>query len=303
MRFHGLDLNLLVALDALLTERNVSHAARRLKMSQATLSSALGRLRHHFKDDLLIQVGRTMVPTQMADQLRMPVHSLLMQAETLALRRTAFDPATATGEFTVIALDATHAVFTAKVSQRLSQDAPGLSLSLVNFGSAREVSRLLNDVHFMIAPPIIMLPDEPHIPLYEDDLVCICDAGNPAFANGLTQAEFFASRHVIVRSQGDRETETIDATVLRLLGEQRDAAIKTSSYLLVPNLVVGTPYLATIPRSLATQAARSLPLAILPFPFAAQAMYEHLQWHHSLDGDPAIRWLRKYMQVVAQDMR
>lgn len=144
-----------------------------------------------------------------------------------------------------------------------------------------------------------MLPDEPSVPLYEDSLVCICAAENPAFADDLTAEDYLSSRHVIIQSSGGRETETQDATALRLLGHHRTAALSTTSYLLIPRLVAGTPYLATIPRRLAAEAVQTLPLRILPFPFAARPIFEHLQWHRSLDADPAIRWIRDVMQNIA----
>ena len=87
MRFHGLDLNLLVALDALLTHQNVTRAAEQLNLSQSALSGALARLREHFDDELVVPIGRRMEPTPLARTLAEPLHDILLKTKSLVIRR------------------------------------------------------------------------------------------------------------------------------------------------------------------------------------------------------------------------
>ena len=105
MRFQHTDLNLLVVLDALLTERNVSRAGIRLNLSQSGVSAALARLREQLGDELLVQVGRTMVPTPRAQQMAPGVRDILRRTQSLLAAEPAFDPAVAhRGYVTVITL-------------------------------------------------------------------------------------------------------------------------------------------------------------------------------------------------------
>ena len=92
MRFHGLDLNLLVALDALLTYQNVTRAAEQLNLSQSALSGALARLREHFDDELVVPIGRRMEPTPLARSLAEPLHEILLKTKSLVTTTPTFDP-------------------------------------------------------------------------------------------------------------------------------------------------------------------------------------------------------------------
>jgi hypothetical protein len=92
MRFHGLDLNLLVALDALLPHQNVTRAAEQLNLSQSALSGALARLREHFDDELVVPIGRRMEPTPLARTLAEPLHEILLKTKSLVTTTASFDP-------------------------------------------------------------------------------------------------------------------------------------------------------------------------------------------------------------------
>lgn len=97
MRFHHLDLNLLVALDVLLDEQNITRAAERLHMTQSATSGVLGRLRKYFEDDLLVQVGRSMQPTAYALELAKPVREVLLTISSSITSKPVFDPSTRNG--------------------------------------------------------------------------------------------------------------------------------------------------------------------------------------------------------------
>src|SRR5262245_4933192 len=105
MRFNRLDLNLLVALDALLAEQNITRAAERLHLSQSAVSGALARLREHFQDELLVQVGRRMTRTPLAESLAQPVREILAQVQATVERRPGFDPSTSDRQFSIMVSD------------------------------------------------------------------------------------------------------------------------------------------------------------------------------------------------------
>jgi len=300
MRFHHLDLNLLVALDVLLSEANVTRAARRLNMSQTTMSGALQRLRQHFGDELLVQNGRKMTVTPMAQGLRGPVHNIVMQAESVVLRRTAFDPRTVQCELNIMALDAVHAVYTSKVCARVAVEAPGMALSLMNFSSPKDAQRLeSNEVQVIIMPSFAVNPHHPSAPLFDETMLCIASRDNRAIRKTLSLNTYLEARHVLSAPHGSRGFESVDASALRIMGHERKVGAMTASFTMMPLLVASTSYLATVPSRLATEAAKTLPLRIFKLPFGIPVITEMLQWNRALEHDPAIGWLRGVMHEVA----
>ena len=128
MRFGRLDLNLLVALDALLTERSVSLAADRLCLSQSATSSALGRLRDYFGDELLVLQGKRMHPTAFADELMPQVKASLRQLEAMLAKSPNFDPATSQRTFRIVTSDYVQASIIVPLVAELALEAPGIQL-------------------------------------------------------------------------------------------------------------------------------------------------------------------------------
>lgn len=120
MRFNHLDLNLLVALDVLLEEQNITRAAERLHMTQSATSGVLGRLRLYFEDELLAQVGRKMQPTPYARELAAPVREILLTIQSSITAKPVFDPATSKRHFRLITSDYLISVLFARVIQKIS---------------------------------------------------------------------------------------------------------------------------------------------------------------------------------------
>jgi DNA-binding transcriptional LysR family regulator len=131
MRFHKFDLNLLVYLDALLTEKGVSKAAASVFISQSAMSLALARLRQYYGDDLLVQVaGRRMVLTSLAESLAAPVRDILLQMQSVATATANFDPSKSNRKFTIMASDYTVDVLLKRVVAQLFQKAPGIRIEM-----------------------------------------------------------------------------------------------------------------------------------------------------------------------------
>ena len=129
MRYHKLDLNLLVVLDKLLSLGNVSQTAQMLHMTQPAISMSLARLRAHFEDELLVQVGRKMVPTPFAESLRDKVREALSELEQIAMNRSGFDPATVSRTFSIVASDYVYQVFLTGALRGLHAQAPNVVVS------------------------------------------------------------------------------------------------------------------------------------------------------------------------------
>lgn len=136
MRFRHLDLNLIIYLDALFAERSVSRAAERVHISQSAMSDALARLRDYFKDRLFVQVGRSMVPTPLAQSIVQPIRDILLQVESVASANVQFNPRNSRCKIGILASDYVSDVLLQKVLLRLSREAPGIS---VEFGHSAAV--------------------------------------------------------------------------------------------------------------------------------------------------------------------
>ena len=133
MHFNRLDLNLLVAFDALLEDLNITRAGERLSLSQSAMSGALARLRNYFQDDLLVQVGRKMIPTPLAESLRPRVRSILQDIQATVETRPSFDPATAVRHFRISASDYVVTVLFAPALALMNRFAPGLSFEFIPY--------------------------------------------------------------------------------------------------------------------------------------------------------------------------
>src|SRR5690606_1858747 len=131
MRFNGLDLNLLLALQVLLEERSVTRAARRLNISQPAMSAALSRLRDYFQDDILVAQGKAMHPTPQAASLAVPVRRLLADLDALLTSTAVFDPATTQRSFRLVASDYITASVIGPLAERLADVAPRIRLELM----------------------------------------------------------------------------------------------------------------------------------------------------------------------------
>jgi LysR family transcriptional regulator, nod-box dependent transcriptional activator len=173
MNLAGVDLNLLVALDALLDERSVTRAANRVGLSQPGMSNTLARLRKLFGDPLLVREGLTLVPTPRAESLRQPVQDALNLIQHALDDRDAFDPASAHATFTVSCSDYSILMLIGPLVRRLTTTAPGLTVQVVP--RAADAVRLLRDGDAdLVIEPVEIIPDVtlPRMRLFTDRWLC-----------------------------------------------------------------------------------------------------------------------------------
>lgn len=289
MRFERLDLNLLVALDALIEDRSVSRAAERLFLSQPALSGALNRLRDYFRDDLLVASGRAMVLTPKAEELRGPVREALMLIRARITTPLLFDPATAQRQFTIVASDYLFHILLAPMFETVAQTAPGISFELFPT-DRRGMERLeRGEADVVITISGYLADDQPRQKLFEDDHAVICWSGGP-HAEGITAESFLSAGHAIAFFGGDRHPAFTES----FFGQQgisRRIEIRLPSFSMLPQAVVGTARVATMYRRHAEYFARQLPLVIHQPPIPIPAIAEEVQWHTLRRGDEGIRWL------------
>jgi len=299
VRFNGLDLNLLVALQALLDERSISRAALRLHLSQPAMSNALSRLRGYFEDELLVSNGRRMVLTPRAESLLQPVREVLMRIESTIAAQPVFDPATASRGFTLLVSDLTIAVFMPAFVEELHRLAPGLRIELVHQREAPQEVIERGDADLLFIPAQYVSPAHPSHAVYDETYVCVTWAGNTRIGESLSFDDYLAAGHVTAVFDGAR-TPAFDSWFLERYGVARRVEVTSPALGSLASLVVGTERIATVHRRLAERDRDRLPIRIWTPPIEIPKLVQMMQWHKYRDNDPALAWLRARAVSVGQ---
>lgn len=289
MELPSLDLNLLVALNALLVERNVTRAGDRIGLSQPATSAALGRLRRHFDDELLHRVGTHYELTTLASSLLEQSDTALRYVENTFAARPVFDASLSTRTFSVIASDYAMIVMGDALARLLEDRAPSIRLHVINL--AREYvddaanSMRLYDVMLLPKGYVSGLAEAP---LFEDDWVVLA-AHDSSWSAPLTPEDLTRARWITIFDAPTQFTPPDKA--MGLLGIDRRTDIVVENFAPVPFLVRGGDRLALVPRRLAQNLAPSLGVRQFESPVALPGLGECVWWHPSRTSDPGHRWL------------
>lgn len=301
MRFKKLDLNLLVALDALLTEKNVTRAGERVFLSQSTMSNALSRLRQYFDDELLVQVGGRMELTPRAELLHEAVRDVLVRIDTTVAARPAFDPTASDREFTLFVSDYSMEVLVPGMLALAHQRSCRVRLNLKPQVSQpyRHLER--GEADLLIIPENFCSPDHPLDQLFEDRFVCVIWRESPLAQGELTMERYMQARHVSMRPP-DGSLPVFDAWLANDHGLTREIGLTTYSFSVMPYLVVGTDLIATVHSRLASKLQSLLPIDIRPVPMPMKTLHQAMQWHKYRSRDPGLIWLRDLLREAAAQL-
>lgn len=301
MRFNRLDLNLLMALDALLDEQNITRAAVRVNVSQSAMSGMLARLREFFEDDLLAAVGRNMELTVLGQQLVGPVRDLILQVQATVGIRVSFDPARETRCMKIMVSDYATEVFLNQVIARVLRDAPNMSLDLVPLSddAAEKLRRGEND--FLIIPRDFTDAEHPQRLLFEDHYCAVIWEGNTQIGDKLDPDTFLRLPH-IAPMLGRPRSATMEERMLQAQGVKRRIRVTTCDFASMASALAGTELIATMHTRLALACARRLPIRVMPLPYELPPLAECVQWHRSRENDLCHIWLRGIMLEVARAM-
>lgn len=295
----AMDLNLLVALDALLETRSVTRAAQRQRVTQSTMSHTLARLRALLDDPLLVRTGRSMVPTPRAEALAGPLRRTLAELARLLQAEAGFDPATSARTFSLACLDLL-APFVADLLARMHAEAPAVGLELrVPDGNEVAHALLAGSDELALAPP---QPDAAGLMQRALGTVrwsVFARAGHPAMRpRRLTRKAWLAHPHVNVRVGSSGPGFVGEA--LAAAGLERTIGLVVPGFLLAPLVVARSDLLLTAPHEPMAPLARRLDLAWRRPPISIPPVPVMLYWPERLHGDPGHRWFRGCVgEVVA----
>lgn len=291
----GVNTNLILSLRALLRERNVTLAARKVGLSQSSMSHALARLRGQLNDPLLVAVGRKMVLTERAQRLIEPVEQAVAQLERVFLKSEPFDPATSQRVFRLMATDNLELYVLPKLLGILSEEAPGISLRVQHLSSDWSERLLKGDIDLKLGRryPVAegLLSDD----LVEERFTCIVRERHPFRGQSLNRAQYAGLRHlVVVPTPGDLDwgSRVVDPRLAEA-GLQRQVALTVSHFVVAPVIVAGSDLALTASERLVEPFLRRFHLRKLRLPFATRPYRLSQVWASRSDAHDGHRWLRE----------
>ncbi|WID97822.1 LysR family transcriptional regulator [Bosea vestrisii] len=301
MNLAAVDLNLLVAFEALMEERNVTRAGQRIGLAQPSMSSALTRLRALFGDELFIRTAAGMQPTARALALARPIGEALAQIRATLAPDTGFDPATARRRLTIAVTDYGDLVVVPALVALLRQEAPGIDLIVrpIADPTASLAALERGDVDALIGGH---LPDSARIVrhrLFEEDFVCIRDK---AHAAPLTPDDYVRLPHALFSSAGGDGSPGVVDAILAMEGRKRRVAVTLAHVVAVPFAVAGTDLVATMARRIATRFAAFAGVALMPLPYDAPPFAIDLLHSRRATSDPALSWFLATIERVGRSL-
>ena len=293
MDLRSLDLNLLVSLDALLAERNVTRAAERLHLSQPALSAQLSRMRSVFDDPLLIPAerGRGMVPTARAQELQLGLRPLLQGLSDIVNHRPQFDPQSQLHTFHIAASDnATTLIGLPLIEALRDRAGSNVRLAFRNMQPERIATQLEHgEVDFVIASNRTLPPQVKSVPLARQGCMLAQRKGHPRGTGPVDLSAYCALEHVLVSQDGGGFYGFADERLERL-GLTRHVAISVQHFIVVPAILQRTDYVSILPTPVIER--HSDVLDAFEIPFDPPLSCYNLAWHPRNQNDAASIWLR-----------
>lgn len=296
MDIRKLDLNLLVVLEAIHAEGNLTRAARRLHLSQPALSHALARLREALDDPLFRRQGNRMVPTARTQRLMGPLHEALGLITESIQEGARFDASHSRQEFRLGLRDVFEATALPRLLARFATEAPGIRLASVRTERRELETDLVNGRLDVALDVLLPLSADIHREAVSHDrFVIVARRRHPRLKRGkITLSDYLDARHLLVSSR--RRGPGFEDQELARLGHSREVTLRCQHYFAACRVAETTDLLLTMPAQYAALANAGLDTVLVEMPVELPPLDVYLYWHESRENDPANRWLRE--QVI-----
>ena len=296
LRLSSLDLNLLVVFDAILKDRNITAAGRRIGLSQPAMSNALARLRKTFNDPLFVRTGGGMQPTPYAEMLGPPIQRACELVANSLNIDTTFEPLSATCTFNFYVTDIGAAVFLPKLLRTMVQRAPNAKVNVLRIPEYGEQAAMASgDVDLAIG----FFPDLRagfyQQRLYVDNFVCLMRADHPHAHSPVGMEEFMDMRHAIITTPGTGHAAVVQRAFAR---HRLPVALTIPHFTAVPIIVSQSDYVVTVPRRLALAFSDFPGIKMIEPPIKIPSFEIKQHWHERYHHDPANRWIRSLIAEV-----
>ncbi|MBW4461596.1 MAG: LysR family transcriptional regulator [Nodosilinea sp. WJT8-NPBG4] len=298
----AIDLNLLVAFEALYAEQSVTAAAQRLHVGQPAMSAALGRLRSLFDDDLFVRVGREMRPTAKAKAIAPQITAALDTIRATLAEPQSFIPISSQRVFTLATSDYFASLILPKMLVAFKQQAPHIDLRLITIEKESFVELIEGEIVDLALGTFANLPSH----ILEENLLAerflgVCRLNHPALENGKVELEqFVAFPHALFTLR--RDAVGIVDQILAEQGLQRRVALTVPYWLALPTAIATSDLLAAIPSCLEQHFLQYYPLQVFKLPLEMPHWVISMAWSKLSDRNSANLWLRQIIRAVCQDI-
>jgi len=287
-----LDLNLLIAFDALVIEASVTRAARRVGIGQSAMSHALSRLRVLFDDELFMRMPEGMRPTPRARMLVVPVREALAAAQQILLKHQPFDPSSAERTFFIGMPDSIELVLLPRLLATVQRSAPGINLRARGTDRFQALGQIDQDeLHLVVGEFHQGGLQHKRRGLYQANYLCLFDGSQVQIEGALTLEDYTRFPHVLLGSITTKPHGVVDDALAKI-GMSRTVAVTTERFVSVPYLLKSAPLISTCVQPAASIFAANFGLVAVPPPVALPDTHVSMMWHASYDVDPAHLWLR-----------
>jgi len=302
MNINSIDLNLMIAFNALISHRHVTKAGEAIGRSQPAMSNALARLRDLFQDQLLIKSGNHMKPTPRALEILPQVQIALNQLENAINGNIKFDPLNTKRDFTIAMVENAAFILLPLLTPYLFKNAPNININIIGVTNIRG-TQLVETERCDMA--IDLLPKNvsrqlKKLRLYREKFICMTRPAHPIFSMRPSLNNYLSFKHIAVHpSEGS--ASSVD-NALKSIGQSRRVAIKLPYSLIVNLMINGSDLIATLPKRNALFFAKEKNLPTLDVPFKIPGFDIYMLWHSRLNDDPAHKWLRTIIEEISANI-
>ncbi len=292
----ALDLNLLLVLDAVVAERSVARAAKRLHVTSPAISNALGRLRDALGDPIVTRSGRGIVPTPRALELA-PVIARALHDIDAAVHGGAFDPRTARGQLTLAIADAGQIARLPRLTAALGSAMPNVRLRVVDVDTMISLGGLAGtevDVAIGVSEPAAGIHRRA---LYDERAVVIARKKHPRIGARASKSALAAERHVEIHVVPGKASRAVERSYAQL-GIVREIAVIVPTFTAAAAIVSATDLIATLPASVVSALAPAFELRIVSSPVRPLPATMYLSWHDRTHDDPTMSFFREVIERV-----
>jgi len=302
MNLAGMDLNLLLVFEAVMSERNATRAGQKIGMSQPAVSNALNRLRHHLKDDLFLRGPDGMRPTARALELEVPVRRALAELES-ALDPISFDPRTTERTFTIATTDYASMTLLPYLAEYLIDESPGVNIHTVPIGGRLYEKLDAQDADYGITA----IGEAPsrfgRLDIGTDHFVCMMRKDHPlASFDEIPAEDYAAARHLLVSPRGDARGFVDEQ--LENMGLERRVVMMVNNFGSVPMIIASSDLIVALPSRIADKCTQFFDLHVTRNPISPPpgVVGGVMVWHKRLANHPAHTWFRDMVARAGKDL-